>query len=115
MVTFLGQLVTGTVPGGVGNSVTGPLGVINIVSQAAKVGIINVMYIAAVISLNLGIINLVPLPALDGGRLLMLAIEAIRGGKKIDPNKEAMINMVGLGALMLFMVFITYKDILRLF
>ena len=45
----------------------------------------------------------------------MLAIEAIRGGKKIDPNKEAMINMVGLGALMLFMVFITYKDILRLF
>ena len=115
MITFLGQLVTGTVPGGVGNSVTGPLGVINIVSQAAKVGIINVMYIAAVISLNLGIINLVPLPALDGGRLLMLAIEAIRGGKKIDPNKEAMINMVGLGALMLFMVFITYKDILRLF
>ena len=115
MVTFLGQLVTGTVPGGVSNSVTGPLGVINIVSEAAKMGIVNVMYIGAVISLNLGIINLVPLPALDGGRLLMLAIEAIRGGKKIDPNKEAMINMVGIGALMLFMVFITYKDILRLF
>ena len=77
--------------------------------------IVNIMYIAAVLSLNLGIIHLVPFPALDGGRLFMLAIEAIRGGKKLDPNKEAMINMVGLGALMIFMVFITYKDILRLF
>lgn len=115
MITFVGQLVTGTVPGGVGNSVSGPLGVINIVSEAAKTGIVNIMYITAVLSLNLGIINLVPFPALDGGRLFILAIEAIRGGKKIDPNKETMINMVGLGALMLFMVFITYKDILRLF
>lgn len=115
MITFVGQLFTGTVPGGVGNSVSGPLGVISIVSEAAKMGIVNIMYIAAVLSLNLGIINLVPFPALDGGRLFMLAIEAIRGGKKLDPNKEAMINMVGLGALMLFMVFITYKDILRLF
>lgn len=115
MITFVGQLFTGTVPGGVGNSVSGPLGVISIVSEAAKMGIVNIMYIAAVLSLNLGIINLVPFPALDGGRLFMLAIEAIRGGKKLDPNKEAMINMVGLGALMIFMVFITYKDILRLF
>ncbi len=115
MITFLGQLVTGTVPGGVSNSVTGPLGVINVVSQAAKTGIVNVFYIGAVISLNLGIINLVPLPALDGGRLLFLGIEALRGGKKFDPNKEAMINLVGLGALMVFMVFITYKDIIRLF
>ena len=115
MITFVGQLFTGTVPGGVGNSVSGPLGVISIFSEAAKMGIVNIMYIAAVLSLNLGIINLVPFPALDGGRLFMLAIEAIRGGKKLDPNKEAMINMVGLGALMLFMVFITYKDILRLF
>ena len=115
MITFVGQLFAGTVPGGVGNSVSGPLGVISIVSEAAKMGIVNIMYIAAVLSLNLGIINLVPFPALDGGRLFMLAIEAIRGGKKLDPNKEAMINMVGLGALMIFMVFITYKDILRLF
>lgn len=115
MITFLGQLITGTVPGGVSNSVTGPLGVINVVSEAAKMGIVNVLYIGAVISLNLGIINLIPLPALDGGRLLFLGIEALRGGKKFDPNKEAMINLVGLGALMTFMVFITYKDIIRLF
>lgn len=115
MLQFVGQLFTGTVPGGVGNSVAGPIGVIGIVSDAVKMGIINVMYIGAVISLNLGILNLLPLPALDGGRLVMLFIEAIRGGKKLDPNKEAMIHMVGFGVLMLFMVFVTYKDIMRLF
>ncbi|MGL5328445.1 MAG: RIP metalloprotease RseP, partial [Peptostreptococcaceae bacterium] len=98
MVTFVGQLVTGTIPGGLENSVSGPLGVINIVSEAAKTGIVNIMYIAAVLSLNLGILNLVPFPALDGGRLFMLGLEAIRGGKRIDPNKEAMINIIGLGA-----------------
>ena len=68
-----------------------------------------------VISLNLGILNLLPIPALDGFRLLMLAIEGLRGGRKLDPNKEAMINMAGFVLLMGFMLFVTYKDILRLF
>ncbi|RDY25187.1 RIP metalloprotease RseP [Romboutsia weinsteinii] len=115
MVKFVGQLITGTVPGGVSNSVTGPIGVISLVSDAAKTGIINVVYIGAIISLNLGILNLLPIPALDGGRLLMILIEALRGGKKIDPNKEATLHIIGFGALMLFMLFVTYKDILRLF
>ncbi|RDY23898.1 RIP metalloprotease RseP [Romboutsia maritimum] len=114
MFKFLGQLVTGTLPGGIGNSVAGPIGVVGLVSDAAKTGIINLISLGSLISLNLGIFNLLPIPALDGGRLFLLAVEAIRGGKKIDPNKEAMVNLVGFGALMLFMVFITYKDILRL-
>lgn len=79
MLTFVVQLFTGTIPGGFENSVAGPVGVIGIVSDAAKMGIINLIYIAAVISLNLGILNLLPIPALDGGRLLILGIEAIRG------------------------------------
>ncbi|MCC0636297.1 MULTISPECIES: RIP metalloprotease RseP [unclassified Clostridioides] len=115
MLTFLGQMVTGRVPGGIGNAVAGPVGVIGMVSDAAQTGLINVVYLAAVISLNLGIVNLLPIPALDGWRILMLLLEAVRGGKKLDPNKEGMINVVGFGALMLFMLFITYKDILRLF
>jgi regulator of sigma E protease len=114
-LTFFGQLVTGTVPGGVGNAVSGPVGVVGIVSDAAKTGIPNLMYIASMISLSLGIFNLLPIPALDGGRLFMLAIEGIRGGRKIDPNKEATINMIGFVLLMGFMVFITYKDITKLF
>ena len=114
MLTFVVQLFTGTIPGGFENSVAGPVGVIGIVSDAAKMGIINLIYIGAVISLNLGILNLLPIPALDGGRLLILGIEAIRG-KKMDPNKEAMIHTVGLMVLMGFMLFVTYKDILKLF
>ena len=115
MVEFLGQLVTGRVAGGLSDSVAGPVGVIGMVSDAAKTGITNLLYLGAVISLNLGIMNLVPFPALDGGRLLLLLIEALRGGKKLDPSKEAMINIVGMSVLMAFMLFITYKDILRLF
>ena len=115
MVTFLKQMITGTIPGGFSNSVAGPVGVISIVSDAAKTGIINLLYLGSIISLNLGIINLVPFPALDGGRLFLLLIEAIRGGKKINPEKEAMINMIGFCALMAFMVFITYSDVTKLF
>jgi regulator of sigma E protease len=77
-------------------------------------GIINLIYIGAVISLNLGILNLLPIPALDGGRLLFLLIEAIRG-KKMDPNREGAIHTVGLMLLLGFMLFVTYKDILKLF
>ena len=115
MVTFLKQMITGTVPGGFTNSVAGPVGVISIVSDAARTGIINLLYLGSIISLNLGIINLVPFPALDGGRLLLLFIEWIRGGKKINQEKEAMINMIGFCALMAFMVFITYNDVTKLF
>ncbi|MGM9532955.1 RIP metalloprotease RseP [Intestinibacter sp.] len=115
MVEFLGQLVTGKVAGGISNSVAGPVGVIGMVSDAAKTGITNLLYLGAVISLNLGIMNLIPFPALDGGRLLLLLIEGLRGGKKLDPSKESMINIVGMSILMAFMLFITYKDILRLF
>jgi regulator of sigma E protease len=114
MIAFLGKLITGNLPGGLEGTVTGPIGVISIVADATKVGIMNVLTLAAVISLNLGVLNLLPIPALDGGRLLFLFIEFLRGGKKIDPEKEGMVNLVGFAALMVFMLFITYKDIVRL-
>ena len=87
------------------------------VSVIISIGIISIQNDCdnAHASLNLGIINLVPFPALDGGRLFLLLIEAIRGGKKINPEKEAMINMIGFCALMAFMVFITYSDVTKLF
>lgn len=114
MVAFLGKLITGNLPGGLEGSVAGPIGVISIVADATKVGVINVLYLAAVISLNLGVLNLLPIPALDGGRLFFLFIEFLRGGKKIDPEKEGMVNLIGFGVLMVFMLFVTYKDIVRL-
>lgn len=114
-LTLFGQLITGTIPGGAGNAVAGPIGVLGIVSNAAKMGIFNLIYIGAVISLSLGIFNLLPIPALDGGRLALIGLEAIRGGKKLDPNKEGMVHLAGFAVLMVFMIFVTYKDITRLF
>ena len=66
------------------------------------------------LSINLGIINLVPLPALDGGRLLFVGIEAVRG-KPIDPQKEGIVHFIGLALLMLLMIIVTWNDIQRLF
>lgn len=114
MITFVGQLITGNLPSGVGESVAGPIGVISIVADATRSGVISVLQIAAIISLNLGVLNLLPIPALDGGRLFFLFIEFLRGGKKIDPEKEGMVNLIGFAVLMLFMLFVTYKDIVRL-
>jgi regulator of sigma E protease len=66
----------------------------------------------AIISLNVGLINLVPFPALDGSRIVFLAIEGIRG-KPIDREKEGMIHFAGLVILMLFMIVVTFHDIMR--
>ena len=114
MVTFVVQLFTGNLPMKLTDAVGGPVAVVSVVNEASKVGVLNLIYVMAVISLNLGILNLVPFPALDGFRLLMLLIEFLRGGKKLDPEKEGFVNMLGFAALMAFIVFITHNDILKL-
>ena len=75
---------------------------------------INLLNIAIFLSISLGVMNLLPIPALDGGRLVFLIIEAIRG-KRISPDKEAMVHFVGLIALMVLMVVVMYQDVMRLF
>lgn len=115
MLKFLWQLFTGQLSGKVMDSLSGPVGVVNMVSQAANTGLSTLIFMTALISLNIGIMNLLPLPALDGWRILMLIVEAIRGGKKIPAKIEGYINGVGLVLLLGFMLFITYKDIIRLF
>ena len=72
------------------------------------------MYWAAILSINLGIMNLLPLPALDGGRLLFFLFEAIRG-KPVDKQKEGMVHFVGIMLLMVLMVVVTWNDIQRFF
>ncbi len=74
---------------------------------------LNMLNIAILLSANLGVMNLLPLPALDGGRLVFLIIEAIRR-KRIDPDKEGMVHFVGLVLLMLLMVFVMVNDIRQL-
>lgn len=114
MLVFLWQLITGQLSGKVMDTVSGPVGVVNMVSNAATTGILNLVFMTALISLNIGIMNLLPIPALDGWRILMLMIEKIRKGKKIPAKIEGYINGIGLVALLSFMVFITYADIMKI-
>lgn len=95
-------------------SMTGPLGIFYITSQAAKVGLVAVLQLVAVLSISLAIFNLLPLPVLDGGHILLLGIEKIRG-KMLGEKTEQVINRVGVTLLITLAVFVTYNDILRFF
>lgn len=109
MLSYLGQLVVGKANT---NEVSGAISIFVYMNEAAKTGIISLMYLSAIISLNLGIMNLLPLPALDGGRLLFMFIELIRR-KPLPPEKEGMVHFVGLVALMTLSIFLMYKDIVK--
>jgi len=96
------------------NALSGPVGIADVISHQAQTGFWNVVMIAGLLSLNLGLFNLLPFPALDGGRLFFMIVEAIRG-KSVDPRKEGLVHFVGFALLMLFAVVITYRDVTRLF
>lgn len=110
MFGFLGMLFKGEVGT---ESLSGPVGVVKAIGDAAEMGIYNVLMFLGLISVNLGFFNLLPIPALDGSKVVFLIIEAIRG-KAIDPNKEGMIHFVGFALLMTLMLFVTYKDIVAI-
>ena len=94
------------------SNLSGPIGIYNIVGQSAKLGIANLIYLTGYLSINVGVINLLPLPAFDGGRLLFLLIEKIIR-KPVNPKVENIIHTIGFALLMLLMVAITYNDIIR--
>ncbi len=95
-------------------SISGPVGVTKALGEAAEQGVGDLVYLAVVISMNLGVMNLLPLPALDGGRLLFQLIEVIRR-KPVKPELEGYVHFAGLVALMILMVVIAVKDIAGLF
>ncbi|OLS01756.1 RIP metalloprotease RseP [Tissierella creatinophila] len=92
---------------------SGPVGVINVVGEASKMGFTNLLLILGFISVNLGFFNLLPIPALDGSRLVFLFIELIRG-KPINPEKENLVHMVGFFLLIGLMIVVTYRDLIRI-
>ncbi|MBQ3510088.1 MAG: RIP metalloprotease RseP [Peptococcaceae bacterium] len=114
MVDVLGDLFTGQI-----NimddeeGLTGPVGIVQIIDESAKAGWVYVFNLAALLSINLGVINLLPIPALDGCKLIFLLYEALRG-KPVAPEKEGMLNMIGFMLLMGLILVVTYKDIMRL-
>lgn len=103
-MVFKGQVST--------KDLSGPVGVIYTIGEAAKYGIINLLYLMGFISVNLGVFNLLPLPALDGSRIVFILIELIRG-KPINPEKEGYVHFIGFILLMLLMIVVTYTDINR--
>ncbi|UUI01510.1 RIP metalloprotease RseP [Oceanobacillus jeddahense] len=111
ILTNLVMLVTGQLSIDV---LSGPVGIYDATNQVVQSGFTNFLMWTAMLSINLGIINLVPLPALDGGRLMFVGLEAVRG-KPIAPEKEGVFHFVGFALLMLLMIVVTWNDIQRLF
>jgi len=109
--SMLGKLLTGQFSI---DALSGPVGIYVSTDTVAKSGIFYLMKWAGILSINLGIMNLLPFPALDGGRLTFFAIEALRG-KPIDKQKEGMVHFIGFALLMLLMLVVTWNDIQRFF
>lgn len=110
LATLISQIFTGSADF---TQVAGPVGIVGMVDDAAAFGLTALLTFTAIISLNLAVINLLPFPALDGGRLVFVAIEAVTG-KDIPAEWAGRINLVGFALLLLLMILVTYNDILNL-
>ncbi|HWO77991.1 MAG TPA: RIP metalloprotease RseP [Bacillus sp. (in: firmicutes)] len=111
IIYILGKMVTGNFSI---EMLSGPVGIYKSTEEVANAGIYNLMKWTALLSINLGIMNLLPIPALDGGRLLFFAVELVRG-KPIDRQKEGIVHFIGFALLMLLMLVVTWNDIQRFF
>ena len=109
---MISQVFAGNAPA---NSFVGPLVIYQVTAEVAqRGGPLALLELVGLLSLNLAVVNLLPLPALDGGRLVFVILEWIRGGKRIDPQKEGMVHLVGLAVLVGLMLLISVFDVQRL-
>lgn len=111
MISIIGNLIVGNI--GL-NALSGPVGMYSVVNTAAKYGIANIIFLMAYLSINLGVMNIIPFPAFDGGRLLFVLIEAIIR-RKVDAKIEGYFHTIGFILIMMLMLYITLQDILNLF
>ena len=102
----IGWFIRGTPP-----QLTGPIGIAELTGEMAKAGLSPLLEFAALISINLAIINLLPFPGLDGGRLIFVALEWVRRGKRISPKREGLVHLIGFVLLILFIMVVSYYDI----
>ena len=94
--------------------VSGPVGIIDVIASASRVGVNAILNVMVLISLNLGVVNLMPLPALDGGRIIFVLYEMITR-RRANPKWEGYIHLAGFALLILFMLYVTKNDIVRQF
>ena len=104
------SMIIGSVPA----DVVGPVGIVQFTGELAKKGVGPVLEFAAIISLILGLVNLFPIPALDGGRIVFVLLEWVRRGKRVSPRTEGLIHAIGFFLLIGVMVVVTYQDIIRI-
>lgn len=109
------QLLAGAITGqGFVANLSGPVGIASLTGEAARLGIVYLLQFTALLSINLAILNVLPFPALDGGRLVFLVYEKFRG-RPVNKEFEHAVNMVGFALLMLLLVWVTWQDIVRIF
>ncbi|MSQ42178.1 MAG: PDZ domain-containing protein [Dehalococcoidia bacterium] len=107
--------IIGWFRGGAGPQFAGPVGIAQTTGEVARAGGVPPLFeLAALLSINLGIINLLPLPALDGGRLVFLLLEVVRRGKRVAPEREALVHLVGLVLFIVLAVVVTFGDVSRI-
>ncbi|MBI2869786.1 MAG: RIP metalloprotease RseP [Chloroflexi bacterium] len=104
------SMVIGTTP----VALAGPVGIAEITGEAARAGISPLLEFAAFLSINLAIVNILPLPALDGGRIAFVVLEWLRRGRRVSPRVEGIVHLIGFAMLMALMLAITYQDIIRI-
>ena len=113
--TSMGLIIIKLFTGQLGlNSLAGPVGMYSVVGAAAQYGFQNILYLTAYLSINLGFVNIIPFPAFDGGRILFVIIEKIKGSP-VKPEVENIFHTIGFILLMILMLIITCQDVLRLF
>ncbi|MBV9691879.1 MAG: site-2 protease family protein [Ktedonobacteraceae bacterium] len=112
IISQIGLLVVGAINL---HMLTGPVGIVKFTGQVAQtvpaVGLSPLLSFTAFLSLNLAIINILPFPALDGGRVLLVLIEVLRGGKRLKPEREGVINLIGMAILLTLVVIVTINDV----
>lgn len=114
--TAIHQIIQQKIP--LGQAVTGPVGIVNLTGEVASsvstTGWYSLLFLAGFLSLNLAFVNILPIPALDGGRVLFIIIEVLRRGKRMSPEREGLINLIGMGALLFLVLLVTINDIKNL-
>lgn len=115
MITLMGREIRGWFGGGRGPELSGPIGIAQITGEVTREGgIQGWVLVAILLSINLAVLNILPIPMLDGGRLLFVFIEWVRGGKRVPSEKEGLVHLIGFVALLALVIAISANDIMRL-
>ena len=115
MLTLIGREVRSWFGGGSGPEFSGPIGIAQITGEVTqRGGFQGWMVVAILLSINLAVLNILPIPMLDGGRLLFVAIEWVRGGKRVPSDKEGLVHLIGFIAMIVLVIAISANDIIRL-